>query len=92
MPRNVTEELVGYSMNVQTGERQVVQDGMPVFNGTGEPKTEPLWLMQFIGRSPMGDQHLVQFAMTKDGKDALVRALTGVQPASAIDLPAGIEL
>jgi len=91
VPRITVDELQGYEMQILVGERQAVDGGMPVFNGSGEPKMEPIWVFVFSLKEP-GVQHVVKFTITAAGKDDVVRALTGVVPASTLHLPAGLEL
>lgn len=77
MPRVVEEELIGYGMQVGQGERQQrAPDGMPLFTGSGEPKTEPLWILVFTGTDERG-RHVVKVPFDQAGRDALVEALTG---------------
>jgi len=93
MPRVTTDELVGYKFDVMAGERQVVDNGMPVFNGSGEPKVEATWVFQYTGIGPSGDVHrVITPPMNKVDRDKLVAALTGVMPVSSIDLPAGVTV
>lgn len=78
MPRLVEEELVGYAVSVLQGERPATDErGNPIFNGMGQPKTEPIWMFAFVGQNPDGGRHVVKVIFGKDGKDGVVKALTG---------------
>jgi len=93
MPRMITEDLVGYKLDLMQGERQVHDDGMPVFNGSGEPKMETTWLLVFTGMGPDGSMHRVMAPMLNaEAKDKLVQALTGGVVVPTIQLPDGITL
>ena len=78
MARVTTDELVGYAMTIVQGEEAVVDNGMPVFNGTGEPKTQRVWGFVFVAVQPDGTEHRVlgpHFAEAERAK--IVQALTG---------------
>lgn len=91
MPRLVEEELAGYGLQVAKGERQVVDKGMPVFNGSGQPKMEPIWLLVFVSDGPAG-RHVVKVPFNQAGRDALIEGLTGgVQVASQLP-PNGLAI
>ena len=93
MPRLTIDELAGYKFDVMQGEAQVVDGGTPVFNGSGEPKMETTYMFVFTGLTPHGDTHIVRIPIPKEGKEALVQALTGgVQVASPVNLPPGVTL
>ena len=91
MPRVTVDELQGYEMQILEGEKQAMDGGMPIFNGSGEPRMEPIWVFVFSLVAP-GINHVVKFTITAEGKDDVVRALTGVVPATTLHLPAGLEL
>lgn len=84
MPKLTVEELVGYGFAVAQGERQLVEGGMPVFNGSGEPKMEPLWLLSLAAVGPDGSRHEVRIPFNREGRDKLVEGLTGIQVASQL--------
>jgi hypothetical protein len=64
-----------------------------VFNGNGEPKTQQVWRFVFKAPQPDGGHHVVIGpVILPAGKQKLVEALTGMQVATQIDLPPGIEL
>lgn len=93
MPRTTTDILDGYGMDIQVGKRQVMDDGMPVFLGTGEPKMEDTWRFVFTATKQDGEQHVVIGPVFVDeGRKLLVEALTGVMPVTTIDLPAGVTI
>ncbi len=87
MGRITTDELQGYAFNVLTGEEQVYDDGMPVFNGSGEPKMRTVWRFRFAAPTPDGGMHVVITpSMDVEAKNKLVQALThGIIPASSLD-------
>ena len=92
MARVTTDELHNYRMDVTEGERQVVDNGMPVINGTGEPKTETIWLLVYSMAQPDGTVHVVKApALTDEQRRKLVQALSGGIHV-ATHLPPGIEL
>ena len=94
MPRLTIDELAGYKFDIGTAEQQVTDNGMPVFNGTGAPKMETVWMFTFTGVQPDGSMHIVRITGINDeARKRVVEALTGgVRPASAIDLPPGVTI
>lgn len=95
MARITTDELLGYRFDVKVTDEQVIaDDGMPVFNGTGEPKLAKAWRFVYSRQQPDGTSHVViSQPFGDEERKKLVEFLTGgVVPVSAIDLPPGIEL
>lgn len=90
MALTTLHDLQGYGVAILVGERQQHEDGLPLFNGSGEPKVEPIWTFVFSAHKPDGDRHVVKFTVDKQGKDELVQALTGVQPVAT--MPEGLVL
>lgn len=79
MAKVTTEELLGYSLSIMQGEQQVHDQGMPVFNGSGEPKMRPVWVMAFSLQKPDGERHVVTFTLNEEGRKVVVDALSGVE-------------
>jgi hypothetical protein len=78
MGRVVLEELQGYRMDLQVGERQVHAEGMPIFNGSGEPKMEPIWVFSYSAPQPDGGMHtVISPPISDEGRQKLIEALTG---------------
>lgn len=94
MPRLTIDRLVGYRFDVRVAERQVHDQGMPVFNGSGQPKMETVWQFVWALTSADGTTHIVEpQPMNDEERKTVVQALTGgVQPATLIDLPPGVDL
>ena len=92
MARILTDELLTSAFVVGQGERQVHKDGMPIFNGSGEPKMEPVWVLIFT-HVDGETKHVLKIPFDRDGRDKLVEALTGgIAIASQIPGPGPIEL
>jgi hypothetical protein len=90
MARITMDELQDYSLAVARLEVPVMDGGMPVFNGTGEPKTEEGWQLIFTMQSPAGLHIVKSPIIDKRVRDNMIQAFTGVVPASTIDLPPGL--
>lgn len=92
MPRIVEETLVQVGWVVRTVEVPAQgEDGIPIFNGSGEQKTEPQWILDLIDQGPQ-ERRIIHVPFDKAARDKLVAALTGgIVPAS--EMPKGpIEL
>ncbi len=86
MPKIIQERLVGYSIQIQRRSEQVVDNGQPVFNGKGDPKTQEVWDVVFFDPR---SHHSISVGLDEQGRAALVAALTGgIVPA--VELPAGV--
>ena len=92
MPYSTVKELLGYRMAIMAGEQQASDKGQPVFNGDGAPKMVPVWKFVFSEQRPDGSVDTVAFTLNEQGREDVLRALTGVQPASSLHLPDGIQL
>ena len=85
MPRQIEETLINVQFAVRQMQTQEVdpKDGKPVFNGKGEPKTQPQWVVDFFDAAPH-EVRVIHVPLSEDGKNALIAGLTGIQVASAI--------
>jgi len=93
MPRITIDKLAGYRFDVRVAERQVTDNGMPIFNGSGEPKMETVWCFVYTLMQQDGTTHIVEPApLTDEERKTIIQALTGgVVPASSIELPHGVD-
>lgn len=85
MARLDEETLIGYQFGVRKVEVQSHgEDGQPLWNGDGQPKTEQQWILDLTETTPL-TRHIVHIPLNEQGKTALVEALTGgIQVASSI--------
>lgn len=93
MARIVREELNGYRMDLMQGERQMHDNGMPLFTGSGEPRMERTWVFVYTNQSEDGSIHAVMSPpMTDDAREKLIQALTGGVVVPTIHMPNGVQI
>lgn len=74
MPRITEPVAYGFAVNDATLPVIDQNDGQPIRNGHGEPKTQPGKILTFVDPRA-GDQIRVAFSL--DARDQLVQQLTG---------------
>lgn len=74
MAKRTIEKLEGYRWAVVRRDAPVFDNGMPVFNGSGEQKTHEMTVLVFVAAD---DLHIVEIELDEHNRGELVKGLTG---------------
>ena len=66
------------------------EDGQPLFDAHGMPRTQPVTMLEFTRHTPEGP-HVLRIPFTDEAKQGLIAGLTGgiIVPSNGTKLPGG---
>lgn len=75
MPKQTTDRLVGYGLQILHGDQPVAdaKDGQPIFDAKGDPQTVEMWTVLLTDHT---SGHTVVVPLDRGGRDAVVAGLS----------------